>query len=152
MNDIFVYLLFGHLVGDFLLQNKDTAVRKGSNSLTCLVHVSIYTLAVLLFTIFHAENFSLTKYYLWVIVIGVPHYLIDRYSLADKYLKLINGRSLEDFFHNGHKNIPENIDATGFQWDNYRVLRGGFSCIVYVAVDFTFHFLCLWYGYKLIFG
>lgn len=151
MNDLFVSLLFGHLIGDFLLQNKNTAVRKGSNSLTCLLHVLIYTCAILLFTI-DWINFDLTKYYLWTIVIGLPHYLIDRHSLADKWLDFINGRSLKDFFESGHRNIPENINASGYEWDNYRVLRGGFTCIVYVVVDFTFHFLCLWYGYKLIFG
>lgn len=149
MNDLFVSLLFGHLIGDFLLQNKDTAVRKGSNNLTCLIHVLIYTVAVLIFTV-DWVNFDLIKYYLWTIAIGLPHYLIDRYSLADKYLKLINGRSLEDFFHNGHKEIP--FDSELIREKNYHILRGGFTCIVYVAVDFTFHFLCLWYGYKLIFG
>jgi len=152
MNDIFVNLLFGHLVGDYILQSKSIAVKKSASNGVATLHVAIYTLAVLLFT-FPFHNFHLGQYYLWVAAIFVPHYLIDRYSLADKWLKLINGRSLEDFFENGRKDIPisQYANDADNKRDNYHILRGGFTTLVYTVTDNTFHLICLWYGYKIIF-
>ena len=43
---VFINLLFGHLVGDFLLQNKWMALSKGNNSWRCLVHCIVYTASV----------------------------------------------------------------------------------------------------------
>ena len=148
MTDVFVNLLLGHLVGDFVLQPKNMAVKKGASNLTAVAHVSIYTAAVALFTLDY-HNFDVTKYYLWMLAIFIPHYLIDRYSLADKWLQFINGRSLEDFLHNGHGDIPFAYESDFYR--NYYVLRGGFTSLVYAVTDNTFHLLCLWFGYKLIF-
>ncbi len=136
MAKIFIGILLGHLVGDFLLQNKWMAVNKSASNFKCFVHVTLYTLSVMLFTVFDWR---------WAVVIFVPHYLIDRYSLADKWLDLINGRSLRDFIINGKKDIPPNLDS-----DNYRVLRGGFTALVYAVTDNTMHLICLWYGAKLL--
>jgi hypothetical protein len=164
MNNLFIYLLFGHIAGDFFFQPKSMAVKKGVSNLIAFSHVCIYTGMVILFT------FPFVKDYLdriiWMLIIFIPHYIIDRYSLADKWLKFINGRSLEDFLQNGHKNIPvqkiktdfrktstkdlfEQYEATS-KWNNYLILRGGFTCIVYVMVDNGLHLMCLWYGFKLI--
>ena len=160
MTDLFINLLFGHFIGDFFLQPKNMAVKKGASNLVAFLHVLIYTIAVLSFTVpFCFHDFNLKSYYLWVFIIFVPHYLIDRYSLADKWLNLINGRSLEDFYWHGHKNIPSAFDlekAINFKEEdratksNYHILRGGFTCVVYVVVDNVTHLICLWYGAKLI--
>ncbi len=154
MTDIFVNLFLGHLVGDYVCQSKSMAIKKGSSNSMAILHVSIYTLAVLLFTI-SIKDFNLIQYYLWAAVIFIPHFVIDRFSLADAWLKLINGRSLGDFYENGHKDIKDfdhpcgNRDRQGL---NYQILRGGFTSLVYAITDNTFHLICLWYGYKLIFN
>src|SRR5689334_23108045 len=109
MNDLFVNLLLGHLVGDFVLQPKSMAVKKGASNLIAMSHVSIYTLAVLLLTIEWnklSNKSYLLDYYIWTLIIFIPHYIIDRYSLADKWLDFINGRSLRDFIENGQRYIP----------------------------------------------
>lgn len=152
MNDLFVNLLLGHLVGDFVLQPKSMAVKKGASNLIAMSHVSIYTLAVLLLTIEWnklSNKSYLLDYYIWTLIIFIPHYIIDRYSLADKWLDFINGRSLRDFIENGQRYIPAMHDEQ--KW-NYAVLRGGFTALVYAVTDNTFHLLCLWYGYKFLFG
>jgi len=132
----FSNILLGHLVGDYLLQNKWMAIGKSSNFCNCCIHVLVYTFSVLIFT-----SFDL----LWAMSIFLPHFLIDRYSLADKWLSFINSRSLGDFILNGKQNIPQNMD-----FENYHVLRGGFTALVYAVADNTLHLICLWYFAKII--
>lgn len=73
--------LVGHLVGDFLLQNDWMALGKKKAHIPCLVHVTLYTLAVLLFT----GWWSLTA----AAIVFVPHYLIDRWSFVPFYMRLV---------------------------------------------------------------
>lgn len=166
--NIFVYLLFGHIVGDFFLQPKSMAVKKGASNRIAFGHVVIYTTAVYWFTYsFLPKGHPI--YLLWYLIIFIPHFLIDRFSLADKWLKFINGRSLADFLDNGHKDIPlphhignhivpSEMDKDALEkdyeicskWNNYLILRGAFTALVYVAVDNTSHLMCLWFGFKLL--
>lgn len=152
--NIFVYLLFGHIIGDFFLQPKSMAVKKGASNRIAFAHVFIYTGAVFLFTVYFLPNLNPLEKIVgglsWYLIIFIPHFLIDRFSLADKWLKFINGRSLEDFFENGHKDIPIDKLSVADKWENYHILRGGFTTIVYVMVDNTSHLICLWYGFKLL--
>lgn len=136
-----ISLLIGHCIGDYLLQNKWMAVNKSASSFKCLVHSLLYTSAVFICT----YPFCNSLY--WFVLIFLSHYPIDRYSLADKWLDLINGRSLKDFIVNGKSNIPEEFDK-----ENYHVLRGGFTSVVYCMVDNTFHFIIMFYGYILFFS
>lgn len=152
--NLFLALLFGHFVGDFFLQPKSMAVKKGASNLIAVTHVAIYTLAVLLFSLpfiglpKNPSDLSwLWHYYAWVAIIFVPHFVIDRFSLADRWLDLINGRSLRDFMAHGQDDIPENMPHA-----NYHALRAGFTCIVYVVVDNVSHLMCLWYGFNFLFG
>lgn len=39
-------LLIGHLIGDYIIQNDYLALNKTKNSLICLLHCLLYTLAV----------------------------------------------------------------------------------------------------------
>ena len=130
-------LLLGHAVGDFLFQNKWMALSKGNSTWRCLVHCIVYTLSVCAFTSFKP---------VWALVVFVSHFPIDRWSLADKWLMLIGGRSLVDFMLHGEEEIPEVMNAR-----NYHALRGGFAALVYCVVDNTMHLLIMYLGYKLIF-
>lgn len=80
----------------------------------------------------------------WITLIFVTHFIIDRWSLADKWLLLIKGRALSDFIDNGHLNIPEGHTS---YVNNYHILRGGFSGVVYTVVDNTFHLAIAYYLY-----
>jgi hypothetical protein len=125
MADLFVLALLGHLVGDYLLQSKHMALTKSApgfdGAKTCTVHVAIYTAAVCLL--------------LWTVnpiviaAVAVPHWLIDRYSAASVWLKIIRGRTFEDAY---------------LSKDQYREFDIAFTSIVYTVTDNTMHLLCLW--------
>ncbi len=63
--------LLVHLLGDFVLQSDWMAMNKSKRSWPCLVHVLIYTSCFLLLT------FSWKA----LLVIGVTHFLIDRFHM-----------------------------------------------------------------------
>ena len=134
-------MLFGHLVGDFLLQNKWMAISKSHSSWRCLVHCVIYTASVcLLMGLWNPA---------WVAMVFLSHYPIDRWSLGDVWLELINGRSLKDFVLKGKEEVPREILFAGQDvWENYIILRGGFTALVYAIVDNTMHLGIMYYGYQ----
>ncbi len=123
--EIFINILFGHLVGDYLLQSKKMAFFKSENTsrgyLWCFIHSLIYTASICLF--------------LWtlnpviIILVFMSHYPIDKWSLASKWLKLIGGRDFIKAYESTEK---------------YREIDISFSAIVYTVVDNTFHLLLLW--------
>lgn len=125
MADLFILALLGHLVGDYLLQTKHMALHKADPGwrgiLTCTFHVAVYTAAVCVF--------------FWVVnplvmaLVFVPHWVIDRWSLASLWLKLIRGRTFMAAF--------ESKDA-------YREFDIAFTSIVYTVTDNTMHLICLW--------
>lgn len=131
MADLFVLALLGHLVGDYLLQNKYMALQKSgpgwSGALTCTLHVAIYTTAVCMFW------WTLDP--IVIILVFVPHWIIDRWSLAKPWLKLIGGRTFESAFNSK---------------DKYREFDIAFTSLVYVVVDNTMHFLSLWLVIKFV--
>jgi len=71
---------------------------------------------------------------IWFGVVFVSHFVLDKFGLPEKYLKLIRGRSLEKFIKN-----PENKEYTPCIG-----LYSGFTVLVYVAVDNTMHLLIMW--------
>lgn len=124
MTNLFAAIVLGHLVGDYLLQNKVMMIRKSEKSwqgvMWCTIHCLVYTAAVCLF---------LWTMNLWVIVaVFVSHWPIDRWSLGAKWMKLIHSRNLNDDFP-GNK---------------------VFHAIVYVAVDNTWHLVLMWLAVNLL--
>lgn len=87
MAELFVYALLGHLVGDYLLQTKQMALKKSERSWRgwwmCSAHVLIYTIVVCLML-------RATDPLIWALVF-VPHWLIDRFSFASIWLQFIGG-------------------------------------------------------------
>jgi hypothetical protein len=137
MLTIFEYILIAHVLGDFVFQNLWMAQRKGASYFSCVVHCLIYTLCMVL-VVPNGLNIW------WAVVAFVSHFPIDKWSLADKWLNLINGRTLKGFLDHGHEGIPDfsNVD----QKYNYCILRGGFTALVYTVVDNIFHIVLLLFG------
>jgi len=142
----FANILFGHLFGDFVFQNKWMAVNKSASHFKCFVHCSIYTLCMCLFTWKWSPA--------WIGAIFITHFIIDRWSLADKWLLLIKGRALKEYIDFGHWNIPYSENPNGRnltqqmgQSLNYQILRGGFASVVYTVVDNTWHLAIAYYLY-----
>jgi Protein of unknown function (DUF3307) len=118
-------IFLGHLLGDYVLQNNWMALAKNRSTFRCLVHCLVYTAAVGALTSWRPA---------WLAVVFLSHFPIDRWNLGEAWLRLIGGRSLGEFLRHGRDEIPAGLDA-----DNYRALRGGFTALVYAAVDNTFH-------------
>ena len=129
-------LLLGHLVGDYLLQNNWMAENKhkhlGLGWLTCTVHCLLYTAAVCFFT----WEFSL----LWIVCVFLSHFIIDKFALAERYLKIINGRSIGTFL----------ASRENQEYSPHIGLRASLVVLVYVVVDNTMHLLLMALAWKLL--
>lgn len=134
----FPEIVLGHLVGDYLLQNNWMAINKGRYDtlgwLTCFVHCMLYTLAVCLIT--------WTFTWQWMLLVFCSHFFIDKFGLAEKYLKLVKGRSLKNFLDRNYI-MTEVLPIT--------TIDAGFTTFVYVVADNTMHLLLMYYGWMLLF-
>lgn len=83
--------LVGHMVGDYLLQNDWMAKNKASSNWHCLVHVFLYVAAINACWIASGHR-SLDVFELWFCV-GVPHFIIDRFRLARRYMSIVGQES-----------------------------------------------------------
>jgi hypothetical protein len=107
----FFFLVLGHLWGDYMLQTEYMAMEKTNDCVICWIHCLIYTTVVILFTqIFHP---------LFLLAVFISHFLIDWFSLGEKWLKLIKGRD--------------------FTKTNKGSIYVSFSTLVYAVVDNTMH-------------
>lgn len=119
MENLIIKVLFGHFVGDFFFQSKmmsDTKYRSGWKGIFwCSVHVLIYTLFIAMFV----GNFSP----IFLLGVFIPHWLIDKWSLAHKWMTLM-----------GRGDLISSPDPR----------RASFGAIIYVVIDQTLHFGCLY--------
>ena len=140
---LFVAAMLGHFVGDYLLQNEWMALNKSQRGpkgwLPCGVHVLLYTLAVLIFMSYplYQEGYyglvaTLFDWKLWLIV-AVPHYFIDHYSLASYFMRLKNGKKPFDYPK------PEDGAGPGVLWYT------AFTAPVYIMNDNTIHWVMLYF-------
>ena len=116
----FVPIVLGHLVGDYLLQPKKMALYKSDPSNAgfeqCLMHCVLYTAAICLLS-WHCAP-------LFIAMVFLSHWFIDRYSLALHWLRMIRGRT----------------------WENMKLdgIDPAFTAVVYTVADNTMHLLLLW--------
>ena len=131
MNDIFIKMFLGHLTADFLLQNREMALRKSEKSWTglvwCILHCLIYTITICVF-LWTADS-------LIIFLIFLSHFPIDRWSLTKSWLKFIGGRDILTAHDSKEK---------------YHEVDLAFSCIVYAVSDNTIHLILLYGITKLI--
>ena len=145
-------LLLGHLAGDYLLQNQWMSMNKSKNTLkgwtAAFVHCIIYTLAICLFM----QNFDL----IWIVVVFLSHFPIDKFMLAEKYMHFIKGKGMKDYVKKDTpvqmKSFPtkSNIDAR-VPVNRYHVLEGSFMAIVYTVTDNALHLILMWGAYQIIY-
>jgi len=69
-----------HLFGDYFLQTDKQALNKKKSSLQCFLHCLTYSLPFLLIASFQS-----------VLVIGITHFLIDRWDIVPYIIYLKNG-------------------------------------------------------------
>lgn len=133
-------LLLGHLAGDYLLQNEFMAMNKSKNTwigwLAAFIHCILYTFAVCLFT----WNFQL----IWIIAVFLSHFPIDKFGLADKYMRYIKRSGLKDYINHVVEGMtPRDVldNPMYFTGEQYNNLTGGFRAVVYTITDNTMHLI-----------
>ena len=138
-------LLLGHLTGDYLLQTEWMAMNKSKNTwvgwLAAILHCLIYTWVVCLFM----WKFSL----IWFVVVFCSHFFIDKFGLAEKYMKYVKGSGLKDYINMVDHQYSNKVsfDTT----EGQKMLTGGFRAFVYAVTDNTMHILLMWGAYKLLY-
>ena len=119
METTLIGVMFGHFVGDFFLQSRvmaDNKYQSGTKGFFwCTVHVLVYTLTVAVF----ANNFVP----LFLLGVYLPHWIVDKWSLAYHWMKLI-GR--------------------GGLITNPNPQKTAFGAVIYVVIDQTIHLGCLY--------
>lgn len=133
-------LFLGHLAGDYLLQNEWMAMNKSKNTwvgwLSASVHCIIYTLAICLFM----QNFDPV----WMVVVFLTHFPIDKFALAEKYMHFIKGKGMKDY-------VKKDKQLDGLEFTRYDMLEGGFSAVVYTITDNAMHLILMWGAYQIIY-
>ena len=160
-------LLLGHLAGDYLLQNEWMSQNKSKNTLkgwgAALVHCIIYTLAICLFM----QNFDP----IWIVVVFLSHFPIDKFSLAEYYMHFLKGKGLKDYVKKDNhlsisargkgsvneEGVVDNYQLLGFETvrqpplNRMDALEGGFSAFIYAVTDNAMHLILMWGAYQIIY-
>jgi len=151
LTHLMFWAVIGHLVGDYLLQNKWMALNKNEKGWygigVCVTHSLIYSIAVALVVGIYLWGFAPYGVRVWAVVtmVFLTHYPIDRWSLADKWLKWIKGRRLDKFdsmyqeSYSGYLSRPSNVSSIATQQ--------AFAAIVYTIADNTTHILLMVAGF-----
>lgn len=145
-------MLLGHLAGDYLLQNEWMTLNKSKNTwigwLAAFVHCIIYTLAVCLFM----QNFQP----IWMVVVFLTHFPIDKFSLAEHYMHFIKGKGMRDYVRKDNPHpmkaivTKRDVDARA-PLNRYDILEGGFTALVYTVTDNAMHLILMWGAYQIIY-
>jgi uncharacterized membrane protein len=90
--NMFTWLVMGHLVGDWLLQNDWMAKGKKQSLFTTagMAHFVIYTLTVMVtFWLAAGSTVSLVGYVLVALVVFVSHWLTDATDVVGAWIRLM---------------------------------------------------------------
>lgn len=137
MNEAYTLLLC-HFVGDYYLQSDWMALNKNKKTLPCLVHVLLYTLCFLPFVSWPA-----------LAVIGITHFLIDRFGFIKRFIWLKNhlNPTLEYPPYDQCK-LTGYYDKTISEADAETLAKFGpgrpfhLTLMLYIVSDNTLHLIC----------
>lgn len=90
---IFAWLLIGHFIGDWMLQNDWMARNKRGRwwSAPCVVHCLVYTTTlVLIVWLGSGRTAEFTQLALLFVLVLLSHWLIDGFNLAEHWGRVIN--------------------------------------------------------------
>lgn len=124
---LFVNLIIGHFVGDYLLQNQWMALTKSrpgrQGDIACTAHVMLYTLSVASWADVWSPWF--------LAAVFIPHWIIDRWSVGNLILTFKNGYGLMETWKHDEGTLEMQI------W------KLAFAAPIYIMNDNTLHFVCL---------
>jgi hypothetical protein len=120
------------------------ALNKSKNTLegwfAAFVHCIVYTASVCVFML----NFDL----IWIAVVFLSHFPIDKFGLADVYMKYITGGDMKTYVDrvNGLHGGLYLHNSRGIE-----TLTGSFTTLRYLIIDNGLHILIMWGAYQIIY-
>ena len=130
--EMFWFLLMGHLVGDYLLQNSWMAFNKKVSFLPCFAHCTVYTMVVVISLqacpAIDTVPFSLI---FWLFM---SHWVIDRYEILDWWFNALDISSWN--------NINAKLENEALI---HQAITISFGTLVYTVADNTLHLLMMTY-------
>ena len=135
-------LILGHCWGDYLTQNAWMAFNKKRKCVTgfiaCSVHCLIYTFYIMLALILSETLYTTDLNFLYIfILMFFSHYVIDRYSIIENWLKYLRARSWDT-----------HIDLKSDYLTTKESMFLSFGAIVYVVADNTIHLTLMYFILK----
>jgi hypothetical protein len=84
-------MILAHLLGDFVWQTDFMAQNKTKYNWVAALHAAVYTVAIggMLFPQFWYSKETAAVFALKLLIVFITHYLMDRYSLAKRYMQLV---------------------------------------------------------------
>jgi len=127
---ILIMALFGHVAGDYFCQTKAMALNKSlnkdcSNWRQALLWSVYHSITYAIFVCIFIRSFDFTI----MLLVFLSHWPVDVFSLADKWLGFIKGRTFKQAME----------DQSEFRGFNV-----AFTAIVYTVVDNTMHLFLLY--------
>ena len=126
-----LFLLLGHLFGDYVFQTKWMAFNKKEESLegtlACFVHCCVYTLFVCTFM-----SVVTNVYISTVILVFLSHWIIDKYKVVEWWCDQFKIRTWYS-----------EVDFDSLPPSKEEAVHIAFGSLVYVVIDNTFHILLL---------
>ncbi len=143
--DLVLRMLFGHLIGDYLLQSSNMALRKKQSIKWAAAHCFVWTLSVCV--VMMPELFRLP---LWSIsgmsvtsaffLIWLSHFMLDygwgsKFGIVDRWLHLVDSRSFDKAIQ--YCNDSEHTDIE-------KQFMIAFTAIVQTVADNALHLIFLY--------
>ncbi len=125
--DLFARMLFGHLVGDYLLQPNWMALNKKKSLWIACVHCAVWTASVVLFVP------ELRGWWQVPAIFG-SHLLFDAVNIVNRWLRFIGSRSMENAQAFCEQDHPE----------LHKRFMVAYTAFVQTVADNTLHLLMLY--------
>jgi len=129
MSELYISIILGHLMGDYLFQTDAMALNKTKNTWLgwyyCFVHCAIYTMYIWLSCMCFADK-NLSWFVLFLIFNS--HFWIDKFSIGNFWMKWVKvGKGLKAIIED------KNRDEVNLM----------FNVFVYCVVDNTLHLVLM---------
>jgi hypothetical protein len=146
MENVFIMLLFGHLIGDYFVQNNWMAQNKKAPTLkgaaACILHCSLYTSMVYMFLVTIHIYLNLIA----ISLIFLSHYILDRYNLLDYWCRFYGIRTWKS-------EITINNTIQFKRLANLQdTINISFGTFVSIVQDNALHLIMMWYIVKIFKG
>ena len=89
---------------------------------------------------------------IWIAVVFLSHFPIDKFSLAEHYMHFIKGKGMRDYVRKDDwKDSMVYIKPPKTELNRYDMLEGGFTALVYTVTDNAMHLILMWGAYQIIY-